>query len=223
MTRAHTRGSAARAAGAVAAAVLAASVLWTAGAAGQSATDPLATRSKGRADAPVVVYEMADFQCPACRQFALETMPALEREYVRTGKVRFVFVNFPLSFFDSTFHRNATPAAELAMCAAKQDRFWPMHDALFQRQSVWAPLADPSTYFAALADTVGLARRPLAACLTDGSVRAEVAAEAQRSYRAGARSTPTFWIAGGIMEGAPPLAVFRAVLDSIYQARAATR
>lgn len=62
MTRAHTRGSAARAAGAVAAAVLAASVLWTAGAAGQSATDPLATRSKGQADAPVVVYEMADFQ-----------------------------------------------------------------------------------------------------------------------------------------------------------------
>ena len=127
-------------------------------------SDPLAARAKGRADAPVVVYEMADFQCPACRQFALETMPAIEREYVRTGKVRFVFINFPLSVFDSTFHRNAGPAAELAMCAARQDRFWPAHDALFQRQSVWAPLADPAPYFAALADTIGLDRRALAGC-----------------------------------------------------------
>jgi protein-disulfide isomerase len=185
--------------------------------------DPLAPRSKGRADAPVVVYEMADFQCPACRQFALETMPVLEREYVRTGKVRFVFVNFPLSFFDSTFHRNATPAAELAMCAARQDRFWPVHDALFQRQPAWAPLPDPSGYFAALADTVGLERAALDACLAAGSVRAEVEADARRSYRAGARSTPTFWIAGGMMDGAAPLAVFRAVLDSIYRARTSAR
>jgi protein-disulfide isomerase len=189
----------------------------------QSATDPLAARSKGSSDAPVVVYEMADFQCPACRQFALETMPAIEREYVRTGKVRFVFINFPLSFFDSTFHRNAGPAAELAMCAARQDRFWAAHDALFQRQSVWAPLAEPTTYFAALADTIGLDRRALSACLADQGVRDEITADAQRSYRAGARSTPTFWIAGGKIDGAIPLPAFRAILDSIHRARTAPR
>ncbi len=193
--------------------------VWAVPAAMPQDPDPLAARSKGRPDAPVVVYEMADFQCPACRQFALETMPVLEREYVRTGKVRFVFVHFPLSFFDSTFHRNATPAAELAMCAARQNRFWPVHDALFQRQSTWAPLADPTPYFAALGDTAGLERAALAACLADDGVRAEVEADARRAYRAGARSTPTFWIAGGMMEGAAPLSVFRAVLDSIHRAR----
>jgi len=189
----------------------------------QSGTDPVASRAKGRADAPVVVYEMADFQCPACRMFALEMMPSIERDYVRTGKVRFVFVNFPLSFFDSTFHRNAAPAAQLAMCAARQDRFWHAHDALYQRQTTWASLDDPTAYFAALADTVGLERSALATCLGDATVRAEIAADAQRAYRAGARSTPTFWIEGGLLAGAPALSVFRAVLDSIYQARTGGR
>ena len=190
---------------------------------GAAQADPLAVRSKGRPDAPVVVYEMADFQCPACRHFALETMPALEREFVRTGKVRWVFINFPLSVFDSTFHPNAGPAAELAMCAARQDRFWPAHDALFQRQAVWAPLADPAGYFAALADTLGLDRRALATCLADDGVRAEITADARRAYRSGARSTPTFWIAGGKIDGAIPLPAFRAVLDSIHRARTAPR
>ena len=192
-------------------------------AAAQAPADPLAARTKGRADAPVVVYEMADFQCPACRQFALETMPAIEREYVRTGKVRIVFINFPLSVFDSTFHRNAGPAAELAMCAARQDRFWPAHDALFQRQPAWAPLADPAPYFAALADTIGLDRRALAACLADDAMREAIAADAARAYRSGARSTPTFWIERGKIDGAIPLPAFRAVLDSIYTARTAPR
>lgn len=193
------------------------------GAAAQTAGDPLAARTKGRADAPVVIYEMADFQCPACRVFALEMMPNIERDYLRTGKARLVFINFPLSFFDSTFHRNAAPAAQLAMCAARQDRFWPAHDALYQRQTTWATLDDPTRYFAALADTVGLERAALSACLADATVRAEIAADAQRAYRAGARSTPTFWIEGGLVAGAPPLNVFRSVLDSIYQARTGGR
>src|SRR6184192_3449908 len=64
---------------------------------GQTAPDPLAARSKGRRDAPVTVYEMSDFQCPYCRDFTLNTLPALEREYVQPGKVRFVFINLPLT------------------------------------------------------------------------------------------------------------------------------
>src|SRR5207302_9088046 len=71
--------------------------------------DPLAARAKGRPDAPVTVYEMSDFQCPYCRSFALTTMPLLEKEYVQTGKVRFVYINLPLT----TRHPNAAAAAEL--------------------------------------------------------------------------------------------------------------
>src|SRR5712691_6735856 len=85
--------------------------------------DALAARTKGRPGAPVTVYEMSDFQCPYCKAFALTTLPLLEREYVTTGKVRFVYINLPLP----SLHANATAAAEAATCAARQSRFWPMH------------------------------------------------------------------------------------------------
>lgn len=179
--------------------------------------DPLAARSRGRPDAAVTVYEMADFQCPACRVFALETMPVLEREYVRTGKVRWVFVNFPLT----EIHANAVAAAEVAMCAARQDRFWDVHDALFQRQPQWAPLREPETYLVALADSAGADGAGLLPCLTARATLTEIEADAQRAARSGARSTPTFYIEGGLLRGAAPVAVFRAVLDSIYRVRTA--
>src|SRR5438094_9986075 len=92
--------------------------------------DPLAARSKGSATAPVTVYEMADFQCPACRMFAVTVLPTLDSEYVRTGKVRWVFINLPLT----SIHPNAVAAAQVAVCAARQGRFWPTHDLLYRQQ-----------------------------------------------------------------------------------------
>lgn len=175
--------------------------------------DPLAARSKGRTDAPVTVYEMADFQCPACRTFALNTMPLLEREYVRTGRVRFVFINYPLT----AIHANAVAAAEVAMCAARQHKFWVMHDVLFQRQAQWAPLQEPGGYLVALGDSAGVDRAELLRCLTTKATRAEVEADARRAHQAGARSTPTFYIEGGLLPGAAPVGVFRQILDSIYR------
>ncbi|HXG95800.1 MAG TPA: thioredoxin domain-containing protein, partial [Gemmatimonadales bacterium] len=101
--------------------------------------DPLEARTKGRGDAPVTVYEMADFQCPACRMFTVTVLPTIEREFVQTGKVRWVFINLPLT----SIHPNAVAAAEVAMCAARQggSRFWQTHDALYQHQDDWAKLA----------------------------------------------------------------------------------
>src|SRR5262249_52328750 len=93
--------------------------------------DPLlSARSKGAATAPVTVYEMSDFQCPYCRRHAVEVLPELERLYIAAGKVRWVFINFPLT----QLHPNASVAAEFAMCAAKAGKFWPIHDALFKYQ-----------------------------------------------------------------------------------------
>ena len=179
--------------------------------------DPLAARTKGRADAPVTVYEMADFQCPACRMFAITVLPALDSEYVRTGKVRWVFINLPLT----SIHPNAVAAAEVAMCAARQGRFWPLHDALYRQQDRWAPLAQPRDTLLALAERAGVNRAKLLACLNAGDARNEVALDAQRAGRAGAHATPSFYIEGGLLEGAPytpePM---RRLLDSIYAVRA---
>jgi protein-disulfide isomerase len=177
--------------------------------------DALTPRSKGRADAPVVVYEMADFQCPACRVFAMTTMPLIEDEYIRTGKVRWVYVHYPLS----SIHPNAAAAAELATCAARQGRFWPLHDLLYARQDEWAHLSEPTSYFLGLADSVRLDRSKLTACVQSETARSEVQGDAQRALRTGARSTPSFYIEGGLLKGAAPIEVFRQVLDSIHRSK----
>ncbi len=183
----------------------------------QAASTPssLATRTKGSASAPVTVYEMSDFQCPYCRRFAMETFPAIEREYIATGKVRWVFVNFPLT----SIHPNAVPAAEVALCAGRQNAFWPVHDLLFRYQDTWAPLKEPAEFLLSLADSVGIAKPDLLACVQAPATRAEVQAEAEGSERSGATSTPSFYIEGGLLVGAHPLPVFREVLDSVVGAK----
>jgi protein-disulfide isomerase len=184
-------------------------------AAQQQSSTAAATRSKGSPTAPVTVYEMSDFQCPYCRSFALETFRALEAEYISPGKVRWVFVNFPLT----SIHANAVAAAGTALCAARQDAFWPVHDLLYTHQDTWAPLKSPGPFFLSLADSAGISKAKLLECVKASTTESEIRLEAEGAERAGASSTPTFYIEGGLLTGALPLPVFRQVLDSIYSAK----
>jgi protein-disulfide isomerase len=179
----------------------------------------LAPRTRGVVTAPVTVYEMSDFQCPFCRQFALNTFPDLEREYIMTGKVRWVFINFPLT----SIHPNAAAAAEVALCAAKVDKFWDMHDLLFRTQPTWAPLVEPGAFFLTLADSASIPATAFRKCLVDRETQQEVASDAKGSVQSGASSTPSFYIEGGLLPGAQPVEVFRQILDSIYLAKAVPR
>ncbi|HET9603778.1 MAG TPA: thioredoxin domain-containing protein [Gemmatimonadales bacterium] len=172
-------------------------------------------RVMGRRDAPVTIYEMSDFQCPFCQRHALETLPILEREYIETGKVRYIFINFPIT----EIHPNALPAAELGLCAARQRKFWPLHDLLFRTQKSWAPLENPENALLGLADSVGMNRQATLACLADTTIAAAVEAEAVASARTGANATPSFYIEGGLLVGAQPIEVFRPILDSIIAER----
>jgi protein-disulfide isomerase len=178
--------------------------------------DPsLGSRSKGAPEAAVTVFEMSDFQCPYCRRFALETFPVLESEYINSGKVRWVFVNFPLT----SIHPNAVAAAEVALCAARQGAFWPVHDLLYTHQDTWAPLKEPGPFLATLADSAKISKKMLLTCLASPDTRTTIQADAEGSERAGATSTPSFYIEGGIMSGAQPIEVFRQVLDSVVAAK----
>jgi protein-disulfide isomerase len=181
-----------------------------------SASNPLAGRIRGSATAPVTVYEMSDFQCPYCRTFALTTFPQLDSLYIATGKVRWAFVNFPLT----SIHENALAAAELAVCAARQNAFWRVHDLLYQHQDVWAPLKQPGAFFLSLADSAKISRPALLACVQAKATRETVRQEALGAERSGANSTPSFYIEGGLLAGAEPLPVFRQVLDSILRVKA---
>jgi protein-disulfide isomerase len=177
----------------------------------------IAPRAKGLATAPVTVYEMSDLQCPFCRRFAVETFPTIEKEYIKTGKVRWVFVHLPLT----QIHQNAASAAIFATCAMKQGKFWPTHDALYAQQEKWEKLTDPAAFFLSLAGGLGMQRAPLNACLASPDAARIVRSDAAGAIRAGAKSTPTFFIEGGIMEGAHPIEAFRHVLDSVVAAKTA--
>ncbi|MGH7583141.1 MAG: DsbA family protein [Gemmatimonadales bacterium] len=178
----------------------------------------LASRSMGSRTAPVTVYEMADFQCPYCRNFAEQTFPTLRDKYIRTGKVRWVFINFPIP----SLHPNATAAAEFAICAARQGKFWQTHDMLYDHQADWESLANPEPYFMSQVKSLGLKQPQLDGCLQSKIPAAVVTDDAAGAERSGAHSTPSFYIEGGILEGAQPLGIFERILDSVYTARTAT-
>jgi protein-disulfide isomerase len=175
----------------------------------------LPARTMGDPKAPVTIYDISDFQCPYCRQFWQETLPAIEREYVQTGKARLTFINLPIP----QLHRNALAAHEVAMCAAAQNRFWVMHDLLYAHQRDWAGLANPKAYFLALADSARLDSRTFTSCVNSGRMRPLVGAEREAALRNGVQSTPSFVIQGILLTGFAPITDWRPVLDSIYNAQ----
>src|SRR5205823_218393 len=111
---------------------------------------------------------------------------------------------------------------EVAMCAARQGRFWPTHDLLYQHQDEWAGLPNPRPLLIPLAQRAGVDRVKLLGCLASRSARKDVDKDTKLARRTGARSTPSFYIEGGLLQSAPytpdPM---RHMLDSIYAARTA--
>lgn len=175
----------------------------------------------GEARAPIGLVIYSDFQCPYCGKFARETLPALRDRYVRTGKVRLAFRQFPLPI-----HASAEKAAEAAECAGRQQRFWPFHDELFARQA-----ALDSTNLEDLARSVGLDTQVFTRCLA-GETAEIVQTDRANGMAAGVSGTPTF-LAGPILSdgrlkvvrrfsGAQPLAEFVRMLDQVI-AEAAPR
>ena len=166
-------------------------------------------RVAGRQDAKVWLIEISDFQCPYCKQWHDSTYQAIRREYVDAGKVRMAYVNLPLSS-----HRHAWPAAEAAMCAAVQDRFWPVHDGIFDSQDEWKGLADAVPTFAGIAEKAGVDMTAWRRCMDGHQMRDLIASDADRASASGIQSTPSFIIGNQLVAGAYPVDVFRQVLDS---------
>jgi protein-disulfide isomerase len=166
-------------------------------------------RIEGSASAQVWVVEVSDFQCPYCRQFHDDSYGELKRAYVDSGKVRIAYVNFPLSM-----HRNAYAASEAAMCASAQDKFWPMHDALFTTQKQWEGLPAPQRMFDSLAVAQGVDAAAFQKCVSGHLTKPLIDADIDRAAKQGVESTPTFLIGGMMVTGAQPVANFRRAIDS---------
>jgi protein-disulfide isomerase len=161
-------------------------------------------RILGSPTAPLWLLIVSDFQCPYCRQWHKATWEALRKEFVATGKIRVAYVNFPLGI-----HPNAKPAARAAMCAGAQGKFWEFADRLFESQAQWKDLADPSAFYAGIAKQLKLDPAATQSCLADRGIPALIDGDYSRMARAGAGSTPTFFVGGSKLEGTQPIEEFR--------------
>jgi protein-disulfide isomerase len=166
-------------------------------------------RIEGAAGAKVWLIMLSDFQCPYCKQWHDQTYAALAREYVANGKARAAFMNFPLDQ-----HAQALPAAEAAMCASAQKKFWPYHTALFETQARWGAMADAAPVYDSLATAVGADLARFRACTRSRVMRPVVEADRDRMQRAGVNSTPSFFVGDRPLAGALPTAAFRQALDA---------
>lgn len=156
-----------------------------------SSIPPESLPARGSPNAPVQVITFADFQCPACGVFATTQEADLLKAYVDTGKVQFLYHDFPL-----TQHKNAVPAAEAAHCAGDQNAFWPMHDRLFATQAQWEQSDQPAPMFAGFAEQLKLDTSAFAQCMSGHKYQARVRALHDAALKAGVTQTPTFTING---------------------------
>lgn len=130
----------------------------------------------------IVLIEVSDFQCPYCGQSAREVLPQLEEKLVRPGKVEVIFLNLPLPT-----HPNAFQAAEAAMCAGYQKKFWEMHHLLFANQQALAPDRLPG-----YAEKLGLDVAAFQKCLSEGQPAGEIRREMRVAEELGIAATPIY-------------------------------
>jgi len=160
----------------------------------------------GEQDAPVTIVEFTDYECPFCKRFHQTTFNSLTRDYIDTGKVRWVVLDLPLPM-----HPNANKAAQAAHCADEQQSFWQMRNTLFDN----APASEPES-LAGYAQQLGLDQQAFDDCLTSDRYLAQIDADSGAAAGMRITGTPTFiigksggeWVEGKKLVGAQSYAVF---------------
>lgn len=151
-------------------------------------------KSMGEVDAPVVVVEYGDYQCPACGRFASTVKPKIVEEFVKTGKVRFVFRSFQFIGEESQW------AAEAAECANEQGKFWEFYDKLYSSQAGENAGAFRKENLEGFAAELGLQTEQFNQCLASGKYTDKVKAETLEAQNLGLRSTPSVLVNGELVE-----------------------
>lgn len=185
------------------------------------ALNPSTQEVKGSKGARVAIIEFSDFQCSYCLSYVKQTLPQLDKDYIKTGKVKYFFRNLPLT----DGHPNAFRAAEAAHCAAEQGKFWEAHDRFFDHQDVLNPNDWPQH-----AEALGLDKEKFNECLDSGKYDDEINADIDDAQKLGINGTPAFLIgvvAPGstkvnvrqILMGAETYDDFKKALDELLSAK----
>jgi protein-disulfide isomerase len=170
----------------------------------------LGDRSLGKDDAPVTIVEYASMTCPHCAHFHETTYPELKKRYIDTGKVRFIFREFPLDPL-------AAGASMLARCAEK-DKFFPIIETLFQMQRTWA-VEKPIPPLLAIAKQAGFSEQSFNACLSDQKMLDAMQEEQKRATdKFKVSSTPTLFINGKMQKGGITIDELAKVIDPLLKA-----
>jgi protein-disulfide isomerase len=187
-------------------------VLFAAGA-GAQALPPVAQilseRILGKADAPVTVIEYASFTCPHCANFHNKQFPAIEKEYIATGKARLIFREYP------TAPRALSLAASMMARCAPRSRYFAIVKMLFRTQEKWATAADPTKALAGIGWLAGMSQATFDACLNNEPVYRGILGRALEGERKDkVEGTPTFLVNGRKIRSGLSLDEFRKVLDA---------
>ncbi len=165
----------------------------------------------GSKNAKVTVIEFSDYQCPFCRSFWKEVFVQMKKDYIDTGKVRFIYRDYPLSF-----HPMSVPSAQAAECAHEQGKYWEFHDKIFgeedklgQGTTVTYTVQDLKKWAAA----IGVNSSQFNQCLDSGKYKAEVEKDLADGTAAGVNGTPSTFINGRLIVGAQPYSNFKAIID----------
>jgi len=184
------------------------------------ATIPTADEpAMGSSSAKVTVMEISDYHCPFCKRQAQQTFPQLVNDYIKTGKVQFVFVDYPIA----QLHPKASRAHEAAICAGEQGKYWEMHVSLFNN-----PVANDDSGLIAQAKQLGLNLGTFQSCLSSGRHAASIQASVSRIEKLGIAGTPMVVLgytpAPGqplkvekYVYGAQPYSAFKEAIDSLLR------
>ena len=169
--------------------------------------------SRGPTDAKIVLVEYSDFQCPACKSY-FPILKQLNEEFA--GQVKFVYRHFPLS----QIHANARLAAYGAEAAGKQNKFWEMHDLIFENQEEWAAKSagDATSDFISFAESLGLNKEQFTSDMDSEEIKDKVSANYNGGIEAGVNSTPTFFLNGKLMPNPRTYDEFRKIISDAADA-----
>jgi protein-disulfide isomerase len=165
----------------------------------------------GSPGAPVQILEFADFECPACGNFATITEPDVRTRIIDAGLASFAYYDFPLPQ-----HRNSYPASHAAACADEQGRFWEMHDRIYGAQDRWSSeaTANPKPAFRDIAQSIGLDVRRWESCYDTRKYQQRIDANVAEAVRRGVNTTPTFIINGSAHRGSMGYDELKAQVDA---------
>jgi len=160
----------------------------------------------GDENAPVTIIEFSDYECPFCARFYSQTLNQIKSKYIDTGKVKFVYRDFPLAF-----HPQAEPSAIAANCAGMQGKYFEFHDKIFDNGGA---AGRGSADYKRWAQELSLDVAAWESCLNDPQQKLEIQKDMQDGAAVGIRGTPGFIINGQLVSGAQPFSVFEQIIES---------